>query len=271
MKKKILLLMGIFSIGILLHAQVGINTQNPQGVFHIDPYANTSGATGTADDIIVTADGKTGIGTVTPRTLLDIQTGGTASSPVSGFRLEDGNQGDGNILIATDNIGTATWKNMVPVVSAQIKIVSPPFLNIGFNDTKYYAAPSYIDLPTGRWAMNVVSLISGSGGTNTPVWISSTLADAATVVNTGGTLAAIQTPDIEGLGLVSGMCWAHFYNVTIGSFIVNNQSNATKRYYYVAGGTSSFGVTIPAGYFNNVGGPWGEINIIAYRIPSDEL
>ena len=271
MKKKILLLTGIFSVGIVLHAQVGINTKSPQGVLHIDPNENTSGTANSSDDVIVTNDGKVGIGTVAPRTLLDIQTGGTAAAPISGFRLEDGNQGEGNILVTTDNVGTATWKNMVPVVSAQIKIVSPPFLNIGFNDTKYYSAPSYIDLPTGRWAMNVVSLISGNGGTNTPVWISSTLADAATVVNSGGTLAAIQTPDIEGLGLVSGMCWAHFYNVTIGSFIVNNQSNATKRYYYVAGGTSSFGVTIPAGQFNNVGGPWGEINIIAYRIPSDEL
>ncbi len=263
--------MGIFSIGILLHAQVGINTQNPQGVFHIDPYANTSGAIGTADDIIVTADGKTGIGTVAPRTLLDIQTGGTASSPVSGFRLEDGNQGDGNILIATDNIGTATWKNMVPVVSAQIKTFVNPEVNINFNDARYYASPSYIDLPPGRWAMNVVSLISGNGGTNTPVWISSTLADATTVGNSGGALAAIRTPDIEGLGLVSGMCWAHFYNVIVGSFIVNNKTNATKRYYSVAGGTNSFGVTIPSGYFNRVGNSWGEINIIAYRIPSDEL
>lgn len=271
MKKKILLLMGIFSIGILLHAQVGVNTQHPQGVFHVDPYADTSGAINTLDDVIVTNDGKVGIGTVAPRTLLDIQTGGTATSPVPGFRLEDGNQGTGNILISTDAVGTATWKNMIPMVSSQIKIVASPILNLGFNDARYYVSPSYIDLPPGRWAMNVVSLISGFKGTNTPVWISSTLADALTAANSGGTLAAVQTPDIEGLGLVSGMCWAHYYNVIVGSFIVNNQSNATKRYYYVAGGTSSFGVKIPSGYFERVGGPWGEINVIAYRIPVDEL
>ncbi len=271
MKKKVLLLMGIFAIGISLHGQVGINTKEPQGVFHIDPNADTSGTTNSSDDVIVTDDGKTGIGTIAPRTLLDIQTGGTAAAPIAGFRLEDGNQGDGNVLIATDNVGTATWQNITPVVSAQITLLDSPILNIGFNDVNYYASPSYIDLPSGRWAMNVVSLISGNGGTNNPVWISSTLADATTVVNSGGTLAAIQTADIEGLGLVSGMCWAHFYNVIVGSFIVNNQTNATKRYYYVAGGTSSFGVAIPTGIFNSVGNSWGEINIIAYRIPSDDL
>lgn len=57
MKKKILLLMGIFAIGIALHAQVGVNTQNPQGVFHIDVRGNTSGATNVSDDMIVNASG----------------------------------------------------------------------------------------------------------------------------------------------------------------------------------------------------------------------
>ncbi len=56
MKKKILLLMGIFSIGIL-QAQVGINTKAPQGVFHIDVNGNTSGATNISDDMIVKLSG----------------------------------------------------------------------------------------------------------------------------------------------------------------------------------------------------------------------
>lgn len=60
MKKKILLLMGIFSIGVALHAQVGVNTQNPQGVFHIDIKGNTNGATNISDDIIINSDGGTG-------------------------------------------------------------------------------------------------------------------------------------------------------------------------------------------------------------------
>lgn len=62
MKKKILLLMGIFSLGILmLNAQMGINTKNPQGIFHIDALGNTTGATNTKDDIIIASDGNIGV------------------------------------------------------------------------------------------------------------------------------------------------------------------------------------------------------------------
>ncbi|AYN02340.1 hypothetical protein [Chryseobacterium sp. 3008163] len=56
------------TIGSLAFGQVGINTQNPQGIFNIDGGKNNA-TTGTptavqlADDFIVTASGSTGIGT----------------------------------------------------------------------------------------------------------------------------------------------------------------------------------------------------------------
>ncbi|WP_062185165.1 hypothetical protein [Dysgonomonas macrotermitis] len=64
MKKKNLLLMGVFSLG-LLNAQVGINTQTPLSVFHIDGKANTTTSPSVGqliDDIVVQADGSGGIG-----------------------------------------------------------------------------------------------------------------------------------------------------------------------------------------------------------------
>lgn len=60
MKKKLLLLMGIFSLG-MLNAQMSINTQTPQGIFHIDALDNTSGTTNTKDDVIIASDGNTGV------------------------------------------------------------------------------------------------------------------------------------------------------------------------------------------------------------------
>lgn len=57
----------ILTIGSLVFGQVGINTQNPQGIFTIDGGKNNA-PTGTptamqlADDFIVTASGSTGIG-----------------------------------------------------------------------------------------------------------------------------------------------------------------------------------------------------------------
>lgn len=56
MKKKFLILFGIFNVG-LAQAQVGINTQSPQGVFHIDVKGNTSGVTNISDDMIVQLSG----------------------------------------------------------------------------------------------------------------------------------------------------------------------------------------------------------------------
>lgn len=100
MKKKTLLLVGILSMGIS-YAQVGINTQNPQGVFHVDAKSDTNGTTGTGDDIIVTSRGYMGIGTIEPKERLDLR--GT-------IRIVDGNQGTGNIFTAIDTNGTGTWK-----------------------------------------------------------------------------------------------------------------------------------------------------------------
>ena len=59
MRRKNLLLMGIFSLGIL-NAQVGVNTKTPLGVLHIDPAGNTNaaGTSGTGDDIVVNPMGR---------------------------------------------------------------------------------------------------------------------------------------------------------------------------------------------------------------------
>ncbi|MGI9580223.1 hypothetical protein ACR1PO_03315 [Chryseobacterium sp. RRHN12] len=63
----------------LSNAQVAINNINPQGTFHVDG-AKDNPATGSlttaqqANDFVVKADGKVGIGTTTPQTKLDIAT-----------------------------------------------------------------------------------------------------------------------------------------------------------------------------------------------------
>lgn len=64
--------MGIFYWGTL-SAQVGINTDNPQALFHIDPKGDTNSTTNTSDDIVLTTAGNMGIGTTTPDATLDIR------------------------------------------------------------------------------------------------------------------------------------------------------------------------------------------------------
>lgn len=69
-------------IGGMTFAQVGINTANPQGMFNIDAAKNnattgTPTSTQTTDDFTILADGKVGIGTTVPSSLLDINGGVT--------------------------------------------------------------------------------------------------------------------------------------------------------------------------------------------------
>ncbi|MBF0577142.1 hypothetical protein [Dysgonomonas sp. GY617] len=60
-KKKISLIMIMhFAMG-LLYCQVGINTKDPIGLFHIDHLFNTSGSIGLLDDFIVADDGNGGV------------------------------------------------------------------------------------------------------------------------------------------------------------------------------------------------------------------
>ena len=103
MKRKILLLLTLIVAG-LLNAQVGINTENPQGMFHIDGQGNTTGNTNISDDVVVTATGNMGVGTNAPATKVDIRT----STAGNGFRLQDGTQGNGMVLTSDAN-GNGKW------------------------------------------------------------------------------------------------------------------------------------------------------------------
>lgn len=116
MKKNILFIL-IFTSLSLSYAQVGVNTENPKGILHIDG-ASTSATTNptvgvvsdiqASDDFIITAEGNLGLGTITPSTKLEIHTRGTALTPIKGFTLKDGNEAAGKVL-TSDIDGKATW------------------------------------------------------------------------------------------------------------------------------------------------------------------
>ncbi|QES94039.1 hypothetical protein F0358_15605 [Empedobacter brevis] len=79
----------LFNIGFLmvssLFAQVGIGTVNPQETLHIDAAKNnaTSGQNLYEDDVVVTADGRLGIGTVAPVTKVDIRNSSLTESVIA--------------------------------------------------------------------------------------------------------------------------------------------------------------------------------------------
>lgn len=86
--------------------QVGVNTNNPLGVFHLDAKGdnvNVPSVTQLANDIVVTEDGNIGIG-ILPQDQLHIK----ANAGQKGFMLNDGNEYSGGVL-KSDAGGFATW------------------------------------------------------------------------------------------------------------------------------------------------------------------
>ncbi|WP_326982858.1 hypothetical protein VUJ46_22340 [Chryseobacterium sp. MYb264] len=105
MKKKLFLISSLL-LTITLSAQVGINTSNPLGIFHVDGAKDNTASpttTQTANDFVVNASGNVGIGNTSPTTKLHVN---SATSPA--FRLVDGTQGVGKVL-KSDDSGNASW------------------------------------------------------------------------------------------------------------------------------------------------------------------
>jgi hypothetical protein len=95
-------------------AQVGVRTEDPQGMFHVDALYDTVGNQHTGDDVIVTYDGNLAIGTIPPtlsQTKLIVTDGGTPAAPKSPLRIVDGYQAEGRVL-TSDAGGQGRWADL---------------------------------------------------------------------------------------------------------------------------------------------------------------
>ena len=107
--KKIIYFVALLTIS-KVYSQVGINTSNPQGKFHIDgakdnPATGTPNVSQAKNDIVVLSNGNVGSGTLTPSTKLDINNDTTNGA----IKIVDGNQAQGRILVSDEN-GVGTWQ-----------------------------------------------------------------------------------------------------------------------------------------------------------------
>lgn len=90
MKKEVIILLAM-AVSPFAFSQVGVNTTNPQGVFHVDgakdnPATGTPNATQQSNDFVITPIGNVGIGTTIPNAKLDIRPNSTSvSDPGEGF------------------------------------------------------------------------------------------------------------------------------------------------------------------------------------------
>lgn len=175
MKKLFLLLTGLFLIG-LLQAQVGINTKNPFGVFHIDAEANTGGTltspTNDSDDVVVNANGNLGIGTANPTASLDLR---------GALRINDGTQGSGNIF-TTDGTGLGYWDS-----EFKFKILSGAISNgilLGVGWSVISAQP--ITITAGKWLLSARVVTKNSQESSYYTWLQIYDKTAKVAVNAAG-------------------------------------------------------------------------------------
>ncbi|PXV58823.1 hypothetical protein CLV62_1433 [Dysgonomonas alginatilytica] len=263
MKKTILLFVVLLSANMGF-SQVGINTKYPQGVFHIDPLGNNNKSgvptvAEMADDVIVDSNGNIGLGVISTKAKVDIKTSGTATNPVSGFILNDGNQATTKVLISDAN-GNATWKypkqqgavfgtfgtttgvlvsndwSLTGTYSGQTLVARPSNGNI--------RTGAQIILPTGRWwvkvSLYIAALVNGSTGEQ--VWVRTTLADATSNLGPSADLESSFT-------LASGLIWKNPGGVVVGSFLLNNKTASAKTYTLLVGGIDN---TVPSTVTNTV-------------------
>ncbi|PXV69020.1 hypothetical protein CLV62_101287 [Dysgonomonas alginatilytica] len=110
MKQIVLTFLFTLSLGQVL-PQIGINTENPSAMFHIDGAMDNLASPTAAqilNDVVVTSAGNIGVGTVTPSVRLEIVKG--ASSPL---RIVDGSTMTAKVLESDAN-GVAGWTEQPP-------------------------------------------------------------------------------------------------------------------------------------------------------------
>ncbi|NDW10816.1 hypothetical protein [Dysgonomonas sp. 520] len=151
MKLQILTIISGLLIAFTVNAQVGVHTESPKALLHIDTNKDTDASNITTDDVVVTDKGHLGIGTVKPDTTLHVA--GT-------FRLVDGNQQNERVLLCDAN-GNAKWADAprtLPIYSNQTGVQSVHSILTGTSITKN---PTYmgvsITLPAGSWQITFIA------------------------------------------------------------------------------------------------------------------
>ncbi|WP_322970454.1 hypothetical protein [Faecalibacter sp. LW9] len=126
--KKNILIIGALACSTLLYSQVGINTENPQAMFHIDgsknnPAIGTPSNSEQSDDFVITEDGNIGLGTISPKVRLDLRASSDTNNAIgiSGTTKSASDAGAGAIRYIDQSGGRIqvsngiTWENIASV------------------------------------------------------------------------------------------------------------------------------------------------------------
>ncbi|WP_282628053.1 hypothetical protein [Empedobacter sedimenti] len=173
-----------------LSAQLGINTNNPQQLVHIDGQKNNP-ATGKPtsaqqlDDLVITKDGRLGIGITEPTTRVEIN-----NTTTGAIKIVDGTQGDGKILISdSQGIGTwqtpATFKNVAKGVFLRDSNNNPIWTSSD-NNGGYKFTNAEIKLSKGKWIINTGMTLKSKIAIGSIVWVHMYLSSNKTSITQTG-------------------------------------------------------------------------------------
>jgi hypothetical protein len=143
-------------------AGVGIQTENPKGVLHIDAAANNPSTgnisdTQATDDVVIDTLGRVGAGVTAPKAKLHIYsaTGGGA------LRIADGTQGNKKVLVS-DADGKASWGD--PPGVGWYAALRSDVVHIDYDSTLAGHTPLY-DTPTlANYSLAPLVSSTGEGG-----------------------------------------------------------------------------------------------------------
>lgn len=167
----------IFSPISLLRAQIGIYTDNPQFIFHVDAKANnaSSGAVTAAmlnDDFVIDNDGNVGVG-VRPTTKLDIN----GSFFLAGTSLKP------EMRLVSDANGNASWKE----INDMLKPIESILKGILYGNADGLADPNQADPTRTITVPNIWTNITRTSIKITPgIWLIYSSVGASGVQNQTG-------------------------------------------------------------------------------------
>lgn len=151
---------------------VGIGTNSPQQVLHIDAAKNNTTGTNVSDDVVITSQGYMGVGTITPGKRLEIN-----KSTPGAIKIVDGTQKQ-NAFLMSDANGVGSWY--------QQGSVKPAVLGVWNADDPIIASSTgggtknlniSINLTPGVWVVNFGATFKMGSSVTTPYWLHLYLSD----------------------------------------------------------------------------------------------